>query len=76
MNNPTGVDLQLAVFFNCPSCGKGQFKKLVPAELNQVQRNEMIADYELDPRGLDSLMVAPKRIRCRHCKAKLKVENI
>jgi DNA-directed RNA polymerase subunit RPC12/RpoP len=74
MNDPNQIAFTLSVHWVCPSCGKRQFKKLVPAELNMVQRKEILEDYKVDPQSLDSLMVAPRRVRCRTCKAKFKVE--
>ena len=75
MSNQNGINFTLSVHWVCPKCGKGQFKKLVPAELNMLQRKQILEDYQCNPESLDSLMVAPKRVRCRTCKTKFLVET-
>lgn len=69
------IDFIMAIHWTCPSCGKGQFRKLVPAELSEDQRREMLMDHGIEQEVLTTLLVAPKRVRCRKCKTKFRTAS-
>lgn len=69
------INFDMAIHWTCPSCGKSQFRLLVPAELRRDERSEMLTDHGIKSEVLTSFISVPRRVRCRRCKAKFRTES-